>query len=176
MSDEPKSPWNSLEIAKILVSLVTLFLLVWLGYWINHSFYGGDHNLFAPDEKGIVSVPVYGEGVGVDKKHSNNVSGAGSAETDQIGVSELFLGIAHAKKDGTGTIVIRFQGGINCDGSYKSILSESTGEGVFKCTDGDKGSFNFISGVDYSGKGFGISEKGRRFKFTFGSSALYGPF
>ena len=41
-ADPPKSPWNSLEIAKLLASLLTPVLVVMLGFQINQSFREAD--------------------------------------------------------------------------------------------------------------------------------------
>lgn len=42
MSDPPKSAWNSLEVTKLILGLVTPILILTLGYQINQSFRAAD--------------------------------------------------------------------------------------------------------------------------------------
>ena len=37
MDDRKKNPWNSLEIVKLIVGLLTPLLLFWIGYMVNDS-------------------------------------------------------------------------------------------------------------------------------------------
>jgi hypothetical protein len=44
MSDEAKNPWNSLEIAKLAVGLLTPLLLFWIGYVANASLQAAEES------------------------------------------------------------------------------------------------------------------------------------
>lgn len=164
-----------LDVCAISIVALLLVLTLVITFTIVYPMMMSPEHFFPPDEHGIV-MPVSGEVVGIDEKHNGDISKLESVKTPQVRVGEIFLGVAHAKiDDGTGTFTVRFQSGIKCDGTYTLSKLTDDGDGVFKCTDGDKGSAYFVFSRHYeSGKGFGNTEKGRQFKFTLGGDLSHG--
>jgi hypothetical protein len=80
---------------------------------------------------------------------------------------EMFLGQATGNMDGSGTIVINSESGVNCSGKFQYDEPRVSGSGSFECQDGRIGTFRFTSNGT-SGMGFGKTNKGEPFKFTFG--------
>lgn len=81
------------------------------------------------------------------------------------GTSETFTGTATGYSDGGGTLSISSNTGVSCNGNFVYVTPRN-GKGVFTCSDGRSGPFEFVStGTRGNGHGdFG----GRRFIFTFG--------
>lgn len=80
---------------------------------------------------------------------------------------ERFLGQATGKIDGSGTLVMTTDMGVQCNGSFQYDESGVSGAGNFDCQDGRHGTFNFTSNGN-SGMGFGRTSKGEPFRFSFG--------
>lgn len=80
---------------------------------------------------------------------------------------EMFLGQATGYADGTGTLMIGAESGLSCSGKFKYDEPRVSGSGTIDCDDGRTGTFKFTSNGT-SGMGFGKTNKGEPFKFTFG--------
>ena len=80
---------------------------------------------------------------------------------------ERFLGQATGKIDGSGTLVMTTDTGVQCNGAFQYDESGVSGAGTFDCQDGRHGMFNFTSSGN-SGMGFGRTSKGEPFRFSFG--------
>jgi len=80
---------------------------------------------------------------------------------------ERFLGEATGYLSGKGTLSIRLQSGVGCDGTFQHSASMSTGQGGFNCADGRTGDFFFTS-KGTEGEGFGKTTEGEMFRFRFG--------
>lgn len=78
---------------------------------------------------------------------------------------ETFTGTATGGLSGSGTLTIVSSKGATCSGNFVYV-TERTGQGVFTCSDGRTGPFNFVS-TGMSGTGYG-DLGGQRFTFTFG--------
>jgi hypothetical protein len=78
---------------------------------------------------------------------------------------ETFTGTATGYLDGGGDLHIVSNKGAACDGSF-TYVTHRTGEGVFHCSDGRSGPFQFVSSGT-RGSGYG-SLGGQNFTFTFG--------
>lgn len=84
---------------------------------------------------------------------------------------EKFLGQATGHMDGSGTLSMVTESGINCMGEFQYADSRVSGAGTFECEDGRHGTFNFTSNGT-SGVGFGKTNKGEPFKFAFGHNKI----
>lgn len=84
---------------------------------------------------------------------------------------EMFLGQATGNADGSGTLVINSESGVNCSGKFQYDEPRVSGSGKFECDDGRTGTFRFTSN-GASGMGFGKTSKGEPFKFTFGHNQV----
>lgn len=79
---------------------------------------------------------------------------------------ETFTGTATGYMDGAGDLRIVSSKGSVCEGNFVYVTGRQ-GEGVFTCTDGRTGPFQFVS-TGQRGTGYG-SLGGQNFTFTFGS-------
>ena len=80
---------------------------------------------------------------------------------------ETFSGTATGGMDGSGTLTIVSNKGATCKGNFVYV-TRRTGEGVFSCSDGRSGPFQFVStGTKGTGQG---SLGGEAFTFTFGGT------
>jgi Thiamine monophosphate kinase len=79
--------------------------------------------------------------------------------------SEVFTGTATGYLDGAGTLTITSSRGRTCSGDFVYVTGR-TGEGVFTCSDGQSGPFQFVS-TGSRGTGTGVIG-GQPFTFTFG--------
>jgi len=78
---------------------------------------------------------------------------------------EKFTGTATGYADGGGTLTIVSNKGRSCSGNFVYLTGRS-GQGVFKCSDGQSGPFTFVS---TGTRGTGTGEiGGKAFTFTFG--------
>lgn len=78
---------------------------------------------------------------------------------------EKFTGQATGQLDGGGTLTLISNRGRSCDGDFVYVTGRN-GEGVFNCTDGQSGSFKFVS---TGSRGVGTGMIGQSpFTFTFG--------
>jgi len=78
---------------------------------------------------------------------------------------ETFTGKATGYADGGGTLELISSKGMKCNGNFVYVTHRN-GEGTFTCSNGQSGSFTFVStGVRGTGTG---SIGGRHFTFTFG--------
>lgn len=84
---------------------------------------------------------------------------------------EKFLGQATGQADGSGSMTITSESGVNCIGKFQYADSRVSGTGTFECDDGRTGTFNFTSN-GMSGLGFGKTNKGEPFKFVFGHNKI----
>jgi hypothetical protein len=84
---------------------------------------------------------------------------------------EKFLGQATGYIDGKGTLAMNTESGITCQGQFEYLESRVSGSGTFNCDDGRTGTFTFTSSGT-TGMGFGKTNKGEPFKFTFGHSKI----
>ena len=84
---------------------------------------------------------------------------------------ERFLGQATGYMDGSGTMTIGTESGLQCLGKFQYDNPRVSGSGSFECDDGRKGTFKFTSNGN-SGIGFGKTDKGEPFKFTFGHNSI----
>lgn len=84
---------------------------------------------------------------------------------------ERFLGQATGQMDGSGTMTIGTESGIQCLGKFQYDNPRVSGSGTFECDDGRKGNFKFTSNGN-SGIGFGRTNKGESFKFIFGNNSV----
>jgi hypothetical protein len=80
--------------------------------------------------------------------------------------AETFTGTATGYIDGAGDLHIVSNEGPVCDGNFVYVNSRQ-GEGVFTCSDGRTGPFQFVS-TGKRGTGHGTLG-GQNFTFTFGS-------
>ena len=78
-----------------------------------------------------------------------------------------FLGEATGYMDGSGNLDITTPDGVKCSGTFQYANARVTGQGGFNCTDGRTGDFFFTSNGT-QGKGFGKTDRGELFRFTFG--------
>lgn len=78
---------------------------------------------------------------------------------------ETFTGTATGGLSGSGSLTIVSNKGAHCSGDFVYV-TERTGQGVFTCSDGRTGPFEFVS-TGMSGTGYG-DLGGQRFTFTFG--------
>ena len=78
---------------------------------------------------------------------------------------ETFSGSATGFSDGSGYLDVYTSTGVTCRGNFL-YTTRRTGRGVFQCSDGRSGPFNFVS-TGYSGIGEG-SLGTEYFTFTFG--------
>jgi hypothetical protein len=79
---------------------------------------------------------------------------------------ETFTGTATGYMDGAGDLRIVSSNGPVCDGNFVYVTSRQ-GEGVFTCSDGRTGPFQFVS-TGKRGTGYGTLGR-QNFTFTFGS-------
>jgi hypothetical protein len=79
--------------------------------------------------------------------------------------TETFTGRATGYMDGGGNLEIVSNKGRTCSGNFVYVTSRN-GEGVFTCSDGKSGPFQFVS-TGTRGTGTGIIG-GEAFTFTFG--------
>ena len=84
---------------------------------------------------------------------------------------EMFLGQATGNMDGSGTIIINSESGVSCSGKFQYDEPRVSGSGSFECQDGRTGTFRFTSNGT-SGMGFGKTNKGEPFKFSFGHNQV----
>lgn len=78
---------------------------------------------------------------------------------------ETFTGKATGYMDGGGNLELSSSKGMKCNGTFVYVTSRN-GEGTFTCSNGQSGSFTFVStGTRGTGKG---TIGSRRFTFTFG--------
>ncbi|MFC5755282.1 MULTISPECIES: lipoprotein [unclassified Rhizobium] len=78
---------------------------------------------------------------------------------------EKFTGKATGYADGAGTLELTSTKGLKCNGNFVYVTHRN-GEGTFTCSNGQSGSFTFVStGVRGTGSG---SIGSRKFTFTFG--------
>lgn len=78
---------------------------------------------------------------------------------------ETFSGTATGHMDGGGEMTLLSSKGATCTGNFSYVTSRN-GEGVFSCSDGRSGPFQFVS-TGSRGTGYG-DLGGQRFIFTFG--------
>jgi hypothetical protein len=79
--------------------------------------------------------------------------------------SEVFTGTTTGYADGSGSLTVVSNKGASCVGDFVYVTNR-TGEGVFRCSDGRSGPFQFASaGVHGTGQG---SLGKDVFTFTFG--------
>ncbi|MGF9565630.1 hypothetical protein [Neorhizobium sp. JUb45] len=78
---------------------------------------------------------------------------------------ETFSGKATGYMDGGGTLELTSSKGRKCSGNFVYV-TQRRGEGTFTCTNGQSGSFSFVS-TGTRGTGTG-SVGSQRFTFTFG--------
>ena len=90
---------------------------------------------------------------------------AGTVTGKVQGTGESFTGTAVADGKHGGTVSLRSNTGVTCQGDY--LFSEKRkGEGVFNCTDGRSGPFSFVSN-GFQGLGHGtLDGQGFTFKFS----------
>lgn len=82
-----------------------------------------------------------------------------------MGGAETFSGVATGHMDGAGVLTIVSSRGTKCEGNFVYVTGRR-GEGVFTCTDGRSGPFDFVStGTRGTGRGM---LSGDTFVFTFG--------
>lgn len=79
--------------------------------------------------------------------------------------SETFSGQATGYADGGGTLTLVSSKGRSCSGNFVYVTGRN-GEGIFTCTNGQSGSFKFVS-TGSRGAGTG-NIGGEPFTFTFG--------
>lgn len=79
--------------------------------------------------------------------------------------NETFTGTATGYADGGGTLTIVSNKGRSCTGNFVYVTHRS-GQGIFKCSDGQSGPFEFVS-TGTRGTGTG-NIGGHPFTFTFG--------
>lgn len=84
--------------------------------------------------------------------------------TSELG-DETFTGTATGYMDGSGTLEVTSSEGTHCTGNFVYVTHRQ-GQGVFTCSDGRSGPFNFVS-TGTHGTGTAMLG-GRRFTFTFG--------
>lgn len=78
---------------------------------------------------------------------------------------ETFTGTATGYMNGGGTLSVTTNKGLSCSGDFVYV-TRRFGEGIFKCSDGRSGPFDFVStGTSGTGKG---RLGGELFTFTFG--------
>jgi hypothetical protein len=82
------------------------------------------------------------------------------------GTRETFSGTATGEMDGGGTLSLTSSTGATCTGKFVYV-SPRNGSGVFTCSDGRTGPFQFVS-TGTRGAGPGDFGGGQRFTFTFG--------
>jgi hypothetical protein len=80
--------------------------------------------------------------------------------------SETFTGSMTGYMDGTGTMSIVSNKGLSCTGNWSFIVRPTYGRGIFRCSDGTGGPFEF-NGNGNHGTGNGRLVD-RQFTFTFG--------
>lgn len=79
--------------------------------------------------------------------------------------NETFSGTATGYMDGGGNLAVVVSTGATCTGSFVYV-NRRQGSGVFTCSDGRSGPFEFVS---TGTRGTGIATlSGKRFTFTFG--------
>ena len=78
---------------------------------------------------------------------------------------ETMTGTATGQVNGGGTLEITTSKGATCSGNFVYVTRRQ-GSGVFNCTDGRSGPFDFVS-TGTSGTGTGMFGS-QRFTFTFG--------
>jgi hypothetical protein len=78
---------------------------------------------------------------------------------------ETFTGTATGHSDGAGTLEVTSSRGLSCTGDFVYVTRRN-GQGVFNCSDGSSGPFEFVS-TGTKGNGTG-QLGGRPFTFTFG--------
>lgn len=81
------------------------------------------------------------------------------------GSDEVFTGSATGYLNGAGNLTIYMKNGVSCAGEFVYI-SNRNGTGIFNCTDGKSGPFEFAS-TGLHGVGSGNVD-GKTFTFTFG--------
>lgn len=84
---------------------------------------------------------------------------------------ESFLGQATGYLDGNGKLSIGTEGGLQCQGQFKYDEPRVSGQGSIACDDGRTGTFRFTSSGT-SGMGFGKTNRGEPFRFTFGHANI----
>lgn len=78
---------------------------------------------------------------------------------------ETMTGTATGQMNGGGTLQITTSKGASCSGNFVYV-NKRQGSGVFNCSDGRSGPFDFVS-TGTSGTGTGMFGQ-QRFTFTFG--------
>lgn len=78
---------------------------------------------------------------------------------------ETFIGTATGYLDRSGVLEVTSNKGLKCSGDFVYVTSRE-GRGVFRCSDGRSGPFEFVS-TGTRGNGTGVIG-GQRFTFTFG--------
>lgn len=76
-------------------------------------------------------------------------------------------GIATGYLDRTGTMKMKTESGEECVGSLR-YLTNWTGDGSFRCDDGDSAKIKFQGISGFSGYGGGVTKRGLVFKFVYG--------
>ncbi len=79
--------------------------------------------------------------------------------------SETFVGTLTGNADRSGQLHATTSGGAQCDGDWVST-ERRKGEGVFRCSDGRSGPFQFVS-TGAHGTGHGSFGADQNFTFTF---------
>lgn len=79
---------------------------------------------------------------------------------------ETFTGSATGYPDGSGVLKVTSSSGTDCTGEFV-YETRRKGAGVFHCTDGRSGPFEFVS-TGTRGNGWGELGDYRKFTFTFG--------
>jgi len=82
------------------------------------------------------------------------------------GSAETFTGTATGQMDGGGTLKLTSTTGATCSGNFV-YETRRNGAGVFTCSDGRSGPFQFVS-TGTRGTGHGTFGNGQNFTFTFG--------
>lgn len=84
---------------------------------------------------------------------------------------EKFLGQATGYLDGSGKLILHTESNLECKGVFQYDDPRVSGAGTFICEDGRTGTFRFTSDGT-SGMGFGKTNKGEPFRFTFGHNKI----
>ena len=79
----------------------------------------------------------------------------------------LYEGTATGYPDHTGTISMNNKKNNACTGTFRYV-TQSYGDGIVRCDDGDSFEFRFTALTTMSGHGSGVSEKGVPFRFVYG--------
>lgn len=83
-----------------------------------------------------------------------------------LNTDETFTGSATGYSGGSGVLKVTSSTGVTCTGEF-IYETRRKGAGIFTCTDGRAGPFQFVS-TGTRGNGWGEFGDNRKFTFTFG--------